>query len=41
MDFFAVGFVVDIESCKDVWLLLAYLNGADSGTKLQLILFSF
>ena len=41
MDFFAVSFVVGIDSCKDARLLLAYLNGADAYTKLQLILFEF
>ena len=33
MDFFAASFVVD----SNMWLFLAYLNGADSYTKLQLI----
>ena len=36
MNFFAISFVVDIESRKDAQLLLACLNGADSYNKLQL-----
>ena len=36
MDFFAVSLVVGEEGCK-----YAYLNGADSYSKLQLIVFAF
>ena len=35
MAFFAVGFVVDIERCRDAWVLFACLNGADSYTKVS------
>ena len=40
MDFYAVSYGVDIERHKDVQLLLAF-NGADSYTKMQLIIFAF
>ena len=41
MDFFAVSFAIDIESHRDVYLLFAYLNGADPYSKLQRIAFAF
>ena len=41
MDFFAASFVVEIESHRVTTPLFAYLNGADSYTKLQLIVFAF
>ena len=41
MDFFAVSFVVDIESHRDAQLLFTYFNGADYYTKLQHIVFAF
>ena len=41
MDFFAVSFVVDMARCRDAQLLSACLNGADSYTTLQLIVFVF
>ena len=41
MDIFAVCFVVDSEWHSGAWLFLAYFNGADSYTKLQLIVFVF
>ena len=41
MDFISVSFIVDIEWRSDAWLLFAYNNGADSHTKLQLIVFKF
>ena len=34
MNFLSISFVVDLERCCDVYLLFAYLNGADSYTKL-------
>ena len=37
MNFCAVSFVVDIV----MWLLFAYLNGADCYTTLQLVVFAF
>ena len=40
-DFFVATIIVDTEQCSDVKLLFAYLNGADSNTRLQLILFAF
>ena len=41
MDFFDVIFVVDQHQRIDMWLLVVYLNGANSYTKLQLITFAF
>ena len=41
IDYFALSFDVDIESHKDAQFLFAYVNGADSYTKQQLIVFAF
>ena len=37
MDFFDASFVVDLESHRDAELMLAYFNGVDSYTKLQIL----
>ena len=37
----SVSFVVDMTRCRDALLLFADLNGAESSTKLQLIVFAF
>ena len=38
---FFLIFVVDMARCRDVYFLFAYFNGADSYTKLQLIVVDF